>query len=97
MHRVLIWVAVSEYERASKVVLFVNNQPAPYVETRPLHRSQEVLERTDNGIKIGLQVQLNYELEKEILGFGDGVIVLAPGRLRKSIFRRIQIAHNSYV
>ena len=44
---------------------------APYLETKPLHSSQVTLERQQEGVVIELFVQLNFELEKEILGFGE--------------------------
>jgi predicted DNA-binding transcriptional regulator YafY len=41
-------------------------------------------------------VQLNYELEKEILGFGEGMKVLAPERLVKVIKSRMEKAVMNY-
>jgi hypothetical protein len=40
--------------------------------------------RLEDGIII--QIQLNFELEKEILCFGEGMKVVAPKRLRKGFF-----------
>jgi predicted DNA-binding transcriptional regulator YafY len=92
-----IGVTVSENMRAEKVQIFVNTEHAPYVETKPLHHSQTVLERLENGIIIQIQVQLNFELEKEILGFGEGMKVLSPERLKKRIYFRTSKAAESYV
>jgi predicted DNA-binding transcriptional regulator YafY len=92
-----IGVTVSENMRAEKVQIFVNTGHAPYVETKPLHHSQTVLERLENGIIIQIQVQLNFELEKEILGFGEGMKVLSPERLKKRIYFRTSKAAESYV
>jgi predicted DNA-binding transcriptional regulator YafY len=61
-----------------------------------LHHSQIVLERLDDGIVIQIQVQLNFELEKEILGFGEGMKVLAPEKLKKRIFYRINKGLQNY-
>jgi predicted DNA-binding transcriptional regulator YafY len=92
----VIGVTVSENLRAISVKLFVNHPHAPYVETKPLHHSQRVLERTANGIVVQLRVQHNYELEKEILGFGEGMIVLAPERLRVAIRQRLLAGLDAY-
>lgn len=94
-YRDVIGVSVSENLRPARVKLFVNSLHAPYVETKPLHHSQEVVERLENGIIIQLRVQLNFELEKEILGFGDGMYVLEPEKLRKNIQFRLRagLAH----
>jgi predicted DNA-binding transcriptional regulator YafY len=91
-----IGVTVSENMRAENVQIWVNTEHAPYVETKPLHHSQIVLERLDDGINIQIQVQLNFELEKEILGFGEGMKVLVPEKLKKRIFYRIEKAAVSY-
>mgnify|MGYP003575092579 CR=1 FL=1 len=84
-YRDVIGVTVSQHLRPTLVRLRVDPLNAPYVETKPLHHSQQVLERTENGIVISLLVQLNYELEREILGFGPGMVVLAPESLRKKM------------
>jgi predicted DNA-binding transcriptional regulator YafY len=88
----VIGVTVSGNLRPIKVKLFVAQLHAPYVETKPLHHSQQVLERNAEGIVIQLKVQHNYELEKEILGFGEGLIVLEPEKLRQIIKRRMKEA-----
>lgn len=92
----VIGVTVSPGMRLRKVTLFVTNQHAPYVETKPLHPTQEVLHREREGIIIQIRVQLNYELEKEILGFGESVIVLGPQRLRERIKDRMKYAVKEY-
>jgi len=86
----VIGVTVSYHLRPCKVKLFVNQLNAPYVETKPLHHSQEVVERRSDGIVICLNVQLNYELERELLGFGNGTVVLEPERLRKIIYNKLK-------
>ena len=43
-----------------------------------------------------LQVQLNYELEREILGFGDRVRVLSPERLKRRIKECVTHALDQY-
>ena len=76
--------------RPDNVVLFVINEHAPYIETKPLHHSQQIIERQEDGIVIQIKVQHNFELEKEILGFSDGIKVLSPNRLRKRIKERLE-------
>lgn len=87
-YRDVIGVTVSRNLRPCNVKLLVDHLNAPYVETKPLHHSQQILERTEQGIIISLKVQINYELEREILGFGPGMVVLAPESLRKTIQKK---------
>ena len=55
-----------------------------------MHHSQQVIEKGEEGITISLDVQLNFELEREILGFGETMVVLAPERLRTRIENRLK-------
>jgi predicted DNA-binding transcriptional regulator YafY len=82
--------------RPMKLKLFVEKSHAPYVETKPLHHSQKVLERQEKGIIIEINVQHNYELEREILGFGEIMKVLEPERFAKKIKQRLSKGVMSY-
>ncbi|MEA5404284.1 WYL domain-containing protein [Arcicella sp. DC2W] len=92
----VIGATVSHNMRASKVRIKVSNLHAPYIETKPLHHSQQVVERSNTGIIIEIKVQLNFELEKELLGFGEGLEVLEPPALRKIIQKRLALANEQY-
>ncbi|WP_266362729.1 helix-turn-helix transcriptional regulator [Tellurirhabdus rosea] len=95
-YRDVIGVTVGMTSRPMHVRILVNPENAPYVETKPLHASQKVLERRAEGMVIGLFVQLNMELEKEILGYGEGMTVLAPERLRRRLKDRLASAVVNY-
>lgn len=86
----VIGVTVSKEKRPNNVKLFVTQTHAPYIATKPMHHSQEILEEKEDGIIIRIKVQLNLELEREILGYGDGMKVLAPEGLRKRIYQRMK-------
>jgi len=93
----VIGVTVSLNFRAENVMLWVDASNTPYVETKPLHHSQQVLERNEDGSTIVLiKVQLNFELEREILGFGASIKVLSPERLRKRISQIVQKQMDHY-
>ncbi len=82
--------------RPMKLKLFVEKSHAPYVETKPLHHSQRVLERQENGSIIEIIVQHNYELEREILGFSEIMKVLEPERFARKIKQRLSKGIMSY-
>jgi predicted DNA-binding transcriptional regulator YafY len=92
----VIGVTVNQGSKPEKIVLFINRKHAPYVLTKPIHPSQKLIERDEYGITISLEVQHNYELEKEILGLGDGIVVISPERLKKNIFDRLNNAVDQY-
>lgn len=91
-----IGVTKSERDRAFKVVLQFDKDNAPYVLTKPLHHSQQLLSDTEDGIIIRIDVVLNFELEKEILAFGECVKVLSPRNLKARIERRLTKACQQY-
>ena len=76
--------------------IFVVKDHAPYVETKPLHHSQQIIERNDEGIIIEIKVQHNYELEREILGFGEAMQVISPEGFRRKIKMRLMEAAGGY-
>lgn len=92
----LLGVTKSERDRAHRVILQFDKANAPYVLTKPIHHSQTVLKEDENGIIIRIDVVLNFELEKEILGFGECVKVLAPRQLVSRICKRTVLAAKHY-
>ena len=92
----IIGVTVNIGERPQKVRLKIDRKNAPYVITKPLHHSQKVVSKSDLGIEIEILVQLNFELEREILGFGDSMKVIFPRRLKERIKERIKGASRKY-
>ncbi len=79
------------------VELRFNADQAPYVLTKPMHTSQKLLRRyPDGSIDISLQVVHNYELEREIISYAEGVQVLQPASLRNNIQKRLQTAVSLY-
>ena len=69
---------------------FITHKHAPYVLTKPFHSSQRLIEKDHYGVTISLDVQHNFELEKDILGLGDGIKVIAPSSLKSNIKDRLQ-------
>lgn len=84
-----IGVTRSERDRGRKIVLWVHPKHAPYVLTKPLHASQELLKQDETGVIICICVVLNFELERELLGFGEFLKVLSPRDLQRRIAKRI--------
>ncbi len=94
--RDVIGVTVSPNQKPEKVVLFITNKHAKYVITKPLHKSQKIIEKDGYGITVELEVQHNFELEKEILGLGDGAMVIAPEKLKRNIKIRLNNSVDLY-
>lgn len=86
-----IGVTVMGDEHVQKVLLKVYRPHSPYILTKPLHHSQRLVKKLGNGaILIELRVHHNFELERIILGFGEGIHVVEPTLLKRSIQTRLQ-------
>ena len=92
----LLGVTKSEKDRAQKVILKINKLNAPYVLTKPLHHSQQLVSEDEEGVVIRVDVVLNFELEREILGFGECMKVLSPRNLQSRIKKRLESAASQY-
>lgn len=72
------------------VTLKIDRAHAPYIITKPIHPSQKILSEEHDGIIFSIEVIWNFELEREILGFGEHMKVLSPRRISAKIRDRIQ-------
>ncbi|WP_281987758.1 helix-turn-helix transcriptional regulator [Aquimarina aggregata] len=91
----VIGVTVSS-TRAERIQFWVDKKNAPYVITKPFHSSQRIIKKTDDGIIFNIFVQINFELERLILGFGDAIEVIKPKRLRDRMKRKLEKAAGFY-
>ncbi len=92
----VIGVTKTLRDESQKVIFVIDKPNAPYVKTKPIHESQKIISEDENGTTFSIQVVLNYELEREILGFAENIKVLAPRLLVKKIQRRIESANLVY-
>ena len=93
----LIGVTKNINDKAHRVRFWAAPAQVPYIETKPLHKSQFVVQRNEDGSAIfQMEVVLNYELEKDLLGFGEGVKVLSPRLLVHNMSRRLRQAAENY-
>ena len=87
----IIGVTMSMSLRPEMVRFWVDAHNAPYIETKPLHHSQTTIEKYADGSAIyEIKVQLNFELERELLGFGASLKVISPDKLRKKMIKIIE-------
>ncbi|MDR6403589.1 MULTISPECIES: YafY family protein [Chryseobacterium] len=92
----IVGVTVSETMAPRNVVFFVDSSNAPYVKTKPLHKSQEIISETEKGTVFKICVQINYELERLLLGFGECLIVHKPRKLRLRMEEKFKAGVKNY-
>ena len=83
--------------RAQKVVFWVDDQNAPYVLTKPFHKSQTVVESKEDGSMVfEITVVINFELQREFFGFADSIQVLSPRQLVQQMAKKFEKASSRY-
>ena len=92
----VIGATVSETQRPQNVIFFITKKHAPYVKTKPFHHSQVIMEEDELGTTFKICVQLNFELERMILGMGEFITVLAPRKLKQRIAKSLKLASENY-
>lgn len=92
-----IGVTVLNATQLREVDLKIDKYNAPYVLTKPFHKSQELIEEgKDGSVTVRIKVHLNFELERLILGFGDSMQVLRPRQLKNRIRKKLKGAIANY-
>lgn len=93
----MIGVSKDTRTEPQKVKLWVSKETWPYVRTKPLHgATQKTVSEDENGAVITIEVYLNYELEQQILSFGENMMVLEPETFRDNMRNRINSALKLY-
>ena len=87
---------MNEGNRPQTVHLAIDRSNAPYVITKPFHHTQKIVAKSSEGIEVTIDVILNYELEREILGFGECITVIKPKKLRERIEAKLKKAVEKY-
>lgn len=77
-------------QKPIELVLKIEKEHAPYIITKPIHESQKILKEESDGTIFSIEVIWNFELEREILGFGEHLQILAPKRVATKIHNRIK-------
>ena len=81
-----VTIPKADVEKIRIVLQFTKGQ-FPYITSKPLHPSQEIL--SDEDCKLAIEVRPTYELDQLILSFGPDVEVLEPTEYREYIKRKL--------
>ncbi|HMR81708.1 MAG TPA: WYL domain-containing protein [Niabella sp.] len=80
----------------TEILFLANHVQAPYVRTKPIHHSQKTIEQRKEGTVFSITVIPNFELERELIGFGEGLTVLSPASFVRSIKRKVCLLYANY-
>lgn len=90
-------IIVPSTEKPEKIVLSVTKKQAAYLESLPLHESQEVLGTNNDEVLIGLELFLTEDFISEILSMSRSVTVIEPEKLKdriSEILKEILLKYN---
>ena len=95
--REMVGVTRDLKSKVETVILWVSENQAPYVETKPFHHTQEIEKENVDGSKIfRLRIIINHELERKILGYGPHIKVIEPKHLKQRIANELILAAERY-
>jgi predicted DNA-binding transcriptional regulator YafY len=91
-------IGVTNYKdkKVETVVLKVSRERANYLITKPVHRSQKVIEENEKYVWFEFKLKPNNELNALILSFGKDMVVEKPASLAREIKSLLQKAYENY-
>jgi len=95
--RDIIGVTILDGVDKVEVIIRASAIQARYLETKPLHHTQQIIQRHVDYTDFAYQLRPNYELEARLLSLGERVEVLQPDSLRRQIQQRLQLALQHYL
>ena len=92
----IVGVTRNEADTPTHIIFIANNYQAPYIKTKPIHGSQQIIEERKDGVVFSIDVVPNYELERELIGYGEGLKILSPSSLVRRIRKKIILMNELY-
>jgi predicted DNA-binding transcriptional regulator YafY len=74
----IIGVTMNENVPVSKIIIEINAERWPYIESKPIHGSQKIKEKKRDSVTIELKVQINKELVTHLFSFGADIKIIEP-------------------
>lgn len=83
--------------KAEIVRFLVDKENAPYVQTKPFHKSQKLIEELEDGtMSFEIKVVINQELQREFFGYADTIKILSPKSLVDFMGWKFRLAKEKY-
>jgi len=104
----IIGVTLFDDSPIYKVVFWVSDSSKDYVLTKPLHDSQRKMPKDavdalrvrypllQGGVFLRIDCRRNYELIRELAGFGENLLVLEPREIQDAVYERVSSLDDAY-
>ena len=83
-------------EKATEIILSFTPEQGRYVESLPLHHSQQLILENEDDIRFRYYIKPTFDFRMEILSYGDQVKVIEPKNLMKKIAEDLKSALSQY-
>jgi predicted DNA-binding transcriptional regulator YafY len=83
-------------EQPEKIILAFTPNEGRYVQSLPLHHSQQLILENKDEIQFSYFLVPTYDFKMELLSYGNQVKILGPDSLRKSIKKKLKDAIDQY-
>jgi len=87
----IIGVTRNYAEKPTTVLFWASSFHAPYIKTKPIHASQKIVEEVKGGTHFSIEVIPNFEMERELIGFGEGIKILSPNNIVRQVKRKVRL------
>ncbi|HEY5407408.1 MAG TPA: WYL domain-containing protein, partial [Ginsengibacter sp.] len=92
----VVGVTRNAADKPTHIEFLANHIQAPYIKTKPIHASQKIVEESRDGIIFSIDVVPNFELDREFIGFGEGLKILSPNSFMRHIRSKVRLMHEVY-
>jgi predicted DNA-binding transcriptional regulator YafY len=92
----IIGVTRNTAEKPTLIEFWASTYHAPYIKTKPIHASQKIVAEVKGGTHFSIELIPNFELERELIGFGDGIKIISPNNMVRQMKRKIRLMQALY-
>ena len=82
--------------KPEEVILSFNPIQGKYIQSQPIHQTQEVIEQNEQELRIRLKVIISPEFIMHLLSYGPEVKVITPQNLQQAIIKSLTAAQSQY-
>ena len=77
-------ISISD-NKPEEVILSFAPLEGKYIKSQTIHSTQKIITDTDKELRISINVMVSYELQMQIMSYGDQVKVIKPASLAKTV------------
>jgi predicted DNA-binding transcriptional regulator YafY len=91
-----VGITANENDRPETITFKASNVAAKYIDSQPLHASQEKVKEGKKRTTFQIFANISEELIRELLSYSDGVEIVSPDALRDEVIGRLNASLELY-